>query len=80
MFFVYVLKSKSFGRYYIGSTENVERRLAIHKGSHAKWTKRFQPWELVDQEQFETRGEAAKERACVKGVEERRAIFGFVDG
>jgi putative endonuclease len=68
MFFVYILKSKSFGRYYIGSTENVEKRLEVHNGSHAKWTKRFQPWELVYQEGFSTRGEATQRERQLKGM------------
>jgi putative endonuclease len=68
MFFVYVLKSTSFGRYYVGSTGDVEKRLALHNGGHAKWTKRFQPWELVHQEEFATRGEAVRRERALKAM------------
>ncbi|MEO8167096.1 MAG: GIY-YIG nuclease family protein, partial [bacterium] len=47
MYFVYVLKSKLCERYYVGSTENLEKRMDVHDGPRAGWTKRYQPWELV---------------------------------
>jgi putative endonuclease len=65
-FFVYVLKSINFDRYYIGSTGDVEKRLELHNSSHARWTKRFQPWELVYSEEYETRSEAVKRELVLK--------------
>ncbi|MEE8541821.1 MAG: GIY-YIG nuclease family protein [Desulfobacterales bacterium] len=62
MYFTYILQSISTQRYYIGSTDNLDRRLAQHndpdyKGS--KTTKRFKgPWHLVYHETFHTRSQA----------------------
>ncbi|MBA4250930.1 MAG: endonuclease [Chlorobiaceae bacterium] len=68
MYFVYILRSNLFGRYYIGSTEDVEKRLRVHNSSQAKWTKRYQPWELVYQEKFETRSEAVRRERELKSL------------
>ena len=57
-YFVYILESKSRDRFYIGSTENLDRRVEFHNSPQARWTKRFQPWVLRYFEEFETRSEA----------------------
>jgi predicted GIY-YIG superfamily endonuclease len=47
MAWVYILRG-SCGRYYIGSTENLDRRLAAHRRGKVHSTHRFgQPLELV---------------------------------
>jgi predicted GIY-YIG superfamily endonuclease len=47
MAWVYILRG-SCGRYYIGSTENLDRQLAEHPRGKAHSTRRFsQPLELV---------------------------------
>ncbi len=72
---VYVLKSLVADRYYIGSTEDVDRRLAIHNGNQARWTRRFQPWQLVYKEGYRTRGEAVRRERELK---RRKGVRGFL--
>ena len=67
-FSVYILKSKSNNRYYIGSTKNLEKRLNYHNSDRARWTKRYQPWVLVHSESFETRSEAVKREKFLKSL------------
>lgn len=43
---VYVLQNPT-GRFYIGVSENVARRLVQHNAGESKWTKKFRPWTLV---------------------------------
>ena len=43
--YVYILENKE-GRQYIGSTQNVERRLAKHNQGEVSHTSKFKPWEL----------------------------------
>ena len=50
--FVYILKSKRNGRFYIGSTNNVERRYSQHCEGMVYSTKRLLPIELVFQQEF----------------------------
>ena len=47
MYFVYIIKSLVVIRYYIGSTENLDRRLSAHNLGKVKSTKAYKPWELV---------------------------------
>jgi predicted GIY-YIG superfamily endonuclease len=47
-FIVYVLRSvHNRGRYYVGVTQDVERRLAQHNGGLSVHTSRWRPWQLV---------------------------------
>jgi putative endonuclease len=69
-YFVYILKSKSTGRFYCGQTDNVERRVHQHNDPDhhgTKTTKRFQgPWELVWTQELVTRAEAMQLKRQVK--------------
>lgn len=54
MFFVYVLQSQKNGRYYIGSTKNVEQRLIQHNAGMTQATQSLRPWKLVHTQSYET--------------------------
>jgi len=56
-YFVYILKSKNYNKHYIGQTKDLIKRLEFHNSSQARWTRRYQPWELVYKEEYETRTE-----------------------
>ena len=66
IFVVYILKSKSVERYYIGSSGDRDGRVETHNSPKARWTKRYQPWEVVHVEEFKTRGEAMKRELELK--------------
>ena len=57
-FFVYVLFSEKFNKYYVGSTKDLLKRIEHHNSSKARWTRKYQPWRLVHSEEFESRGSA----------------------
>ena len=47
-YFVYVLWSDTGGRFYIGISEDPQKRLEQHNsGEFRGWTSRHRPWELV---------------------------------
>lgn len=53
MFFVYMIKSTTNGKTYVGSTsQNVERRLLQHNIGSNKWTKANGPFKLVYYESY----------------------------
>ncbi len=58
MYYVYVLRSVNFERFYVGLTDNVERRLNEHYKSKTSSTRFYAPWEWVFVENFETRVQA----------------------
>ena len=45
--YVYILESSKNGRYYIGSTVNLESRLKEHNGGKNISTRNLRPWNLV---------------------------------
>ena len=74
MYFVYILRSRSTGRYYVGQTENIMARLARHNAGGANATRHGGPWELLYARAFETRAEAMREEKRIKKLKSRRAI------
>jgi putative endonuclease len=60
-YFVYILYSKILDRFYIGTTNNVERRLIQHNRPHKGYTNSGQPWVLLYSEQF-----ASKKNALIR--------------
>ena len=72
MFYVYVLYSKMFNRYYVGITNRLEDRLNEHNKGKTKSTKAFIPWIIVYQEIFETRVEARIRETYLKSAAGRR--------
>jgi putative endonuclease len=59
---VYILQSKTTGRYYCGQTDDLDRRLRQHNDPDyhgSKTTKRFEgPWAVVWSQQVESRSDA----------------------
>jgi len=53
MAYVYILESIKDGRYYIGSTENLEKRLKHHQGGFTPSTKRFGEIKLIFSQKFD---------------------------
>ncbi len=47
MYYVYIIFSNSTNKFYTGSTENIESRLAHHNGAYNRSTKQGIPWEIV---------------------------------
>jgi putative endonuclease len=58
MFYVYVLKSATAGRRYVGSCQNIGERVRRHNAGHSKATLHGIPWKLLQRETFLTRQEA----------------------
>ena len=46
VYWVYVLRNAS-GKFYIGVTSDVDRRVADHNEGRSKWTSKHRPWEVV---------------------------------
>jgi putative endonuclease len=45
-FGVYILESQKNGRYYIGSTDNIVRRICEHNLGKVASTRNFRPWKI----------------------------------
>jgi putative endonuclease len=66
MYFVYILKSESYNRSYIGISENLVRRLKEHNSGKTKSTKFYRPWKLFYSESFEDRIKAREREKYLK--------------
>jgi putative endonuclease len=78
MYHVYVLASEKTGRFYVGSTEDVERRLFQHNAGYPTSTRHGVPWRLVRVESCESRAAATrweKQYKTGKGRDELRALL-----
>lgn len=73
-YFVYILKSKSSGRYYVGQTQDLNSRLEKHNKGSVQSTKPDTPWELKYHEEFQTRKESYKREQQIKDWKSRRKI------
>lgn len=80
MYYVYVIKSKE-GRYYIGSTQDVEKRLRQHNSpGNQGWTNRFTGWVEVYREECKTQLEARRrerELKKIRGTKKYRVLLGI---
>jgi len=47
MYYVYVLFSRKFNKFYIGFTNNLKQRLAKHKSGKVHTSYRMPDWQLV---------------------------------
>ena len=73
-YFVYILKSLSFGRYYIGHTSDYMKRLDEHNKEKVGSTKAYIPWEIVRLEKFGSKSEAFQREMQIKSYKHGEAF------
>ena len=64
--YVYVLYSSSLERYYVGSTDNVEKRLSQHNSGRGYFTGKGCPWNLITNIECKSRSEAMRLEIQIK--------------
>ena len=74
MFTVYILHSLAHDKYYIGQTNDIEKRLVRHNSGYVKSTKAFKPWELVYTENFDTRTGSMQRETHLKAMKYKSYI------
>ena len=47
MFYTYLLKSKKYGKFYTGSTNDLRKRVKQHNDGKSNYTKKYIPYELI---------------------------------
>ncbi len=76
--YVYVLRSAATGQHYIGSTRNLQQRIARHNESNIRLTRPGGPWECVYVEVCDTMESARVRERHLKsldGVDEKIRIL-----
>ena len=64
--YVYVLKSLVDGRFYVGMTQDIAKRLKAHNSGKGKSTKGFRPWVKIHEETFSDRITARQREKYLK--------------
>ena len=82
MYFVYILKSQTANRYYIGCTQNLVKRVNVHNKGRNLSTKSGIPWELILYKAFLDKKEAFRAEKLIKsykgGNQFKRILLGEV--
>ena len=79
MFYTYILYSEKFDRYYIGQTNDLDKRVERHNNGYVRSTKAYIPWKLVYSEVFETRSESMQRETALKKLKSKQAIQELLD-
>lgn len=66
MYYVYLLKSKCNGKFYLGSTDDLKQRFYTHNHGDNLATKAGIPWRLVYYEAYPTRADAKNRETKLK--------------
>ncbi len=74
MFFsVYVLKSLQRNYFYVGLTNNIDRRVRQHQEGKERTTRPYLPFQLLVAEEYETRADARiREKYFKSGIGKER--------
>ena len=75
-FWVYVLENEEC-RFYVGQTDDLDRRIAQHNGAgpaNGKYTLKNGPWHLVWHEAHPTRASAVRRERQIKRMKSARWI------
>jgi len=73
-FFLYILQSEQTGRFYVGQTQNLGKRLAYHNSNYSLALKNRGPWKLIYTEQFKTRAGAMRRERQIKSWKDRELV------
>jgi putative endonuclease len=76
--FLYILQSETSGKFYVGSTDNLDRRLSEHLRGHTPSTRGRGPWKLVHTQEFVTLLEARRRELEIKNWKSARLIQALI--
>jgi putative endonuclease len=79
MYFVYIIYASSYDKYYIGSTNNLKRRLNQHNNGENKSTKPYTPYEYRWVTKKDSRREAEILERKIKNFKSKKRLRVFMD-
>ncbi|MFC4262258.1 GIY-YIG nuclease family protein [Ferruginibacter yonginensis] len=65
-FTVYILYSVAYNKHYTGFTSNLQERMKSHNELGHDWTKKYRPWQLIYERNFEDKAEAMQHEKWLK--------------
>jgi putative endonuclease len=80
MFYTYIIQSETTRKYYIGSSEDPNKRLKQHNAGKTKSLKNKGPFKLILVENFPTRSEAYTRELQIKSYKGGEAFKNLING
>ena len=80
MFFTYILENSVNHRRYIGSTNDIDRRLEEHNRGQTKSTRQKGVWKVIYREEFDTALEAKLREQIIKSYKDGNALKRLIAG
>ena len=77
--YVYILKSLRNNRFYIGSTNNIERRLIEYNSGKSIYTSFSRPFELIFSQKFNSLTTAKKIEYKIKQFKSKKVIINIIE-
>ncbi|MBI3631739.1 MAG: GIY-YIG nuclease family protein [Candidatus Staskawiczbacteria bacterium] len=74
MYFLYILQSEKNGRYYIGSTNNLKRRIIEHNSGKTRSLKYLIPLKIVFSKEYKQEHETKQMEKKLKKFKNRNII------
>jgi putative endonuclease len=74
-YYLYILKSKTADRYYVGSSANPYTRLGYHNTIEKGFTSRYRPWEIVFTKEYSSKEEAVFAEKKIKSWKRKDIII-----
>ena len=79
-YFLYILKSNAFDKYYTGFSQNPHERLKYHNSIEKGFTSRYRPWNIVFIKGFNTAFEAREAELKIKKWKSKKMIKKLIQG
>jgi len=79
-YYVYVLESLKNGRYYIGHTNDLERRIRQHNSGKTKGNRNCRPFKLIYKEEYRDAPEARKREHYIKRQKSKSFVQSLIVG
>jgi len=77
-YYTYILYSKKTNRFYVGHTNDLDRRMKYHNSGYNTSTKSGVPWEIVYVEEYKSKQEAFHREQEIKKKKSRKYIEGLI--
>ena len=78
MFIVYILYSQKLDRFYVGYTNQLERRISEHNRKKGKYTDIGIPWIIVYTEEFDSKKNAKNREKYIKKQKSKQFILDLI--
>ena len=78
-YYVYILKSQSRDAQYLGQTQDLAKRLALHNKGYVRSTRAYVPWKLYAYKEYESRSVSMSVERQLKNMKRRQRHEAYIE-